>query len=106
MTTFREYDISDHLRSKEEIEDFIDDSFAEAADLDDDQEAADLMLAVLGEAASAERKMSDIAHRADVGRTSLYHSLRRNANPSFRTILSAIRELGLDLRTTPRKAVA
>ncbi|WEV72789.1 addiction module antidote protein [Bifidobacterium sp. ESL0790] len=106
MTEFKEYDISDHLRSKQEIADYINDSFAEASAIDDDQEAASTMLAVLRDAATAERKMSDIARRADVGRSSLYHSLSKDANPSFRTILSAIRELGWELQITPRKAVA
>ncbi|WEV46733.1 putative addiction module antidote protein [Bifidobacterium sp. ESL0690] len=106
MTNFKQFDISDHLKTQEDIDHYINDAFEEIDNVEDDKEATGLVLETLRTAATAERKMSAIARRADVGRESLYHSLNKDANPSFRTILSAIRELGGNLRITPRKAVA
>ncbi|WP_348637168.1 hypothetical protein [Bifidobacterium sp. ESL0682] len=37
--------------------------------------------------------MTAIADRANVGRPSLYKSLKKGANPSFRTVYSTLREL-------------
>ncbi|MDF7666222.1 addiction module antidote protein [Bifidobacterium sp. ESL0745] len=91
--TFSEFNVSDYLNTKEDAENYLREVIAEADGIEDEDEATSLIVTALGEVAKAQKKMTSIADRANVGRSSLYKSLKKGANPSFRTVYSALREL-------------
>ncbi|NMN02459.1 addiction module antidote protein [Bifidobacterium panos] len=70
-----------------------------AAELDDPA----LLQAAIGDVAKA-RGMGQIAKEAGVGRESLYKSLDRSGNPSFRTISKVVGALGGRLVIEPVQA--
>ena len=97
------FHVEDYLNSENDITEYLNAALQEAASMADDEQSSAYFLAALGDAAKAEQKMASIARRADVGRESLYKSLRAESNPSFRTVFSAIRELGGQLSITKTK---
>lgn len=64
-----------------------------------------LLQAAIGDIAKA-RGMGQIAKEAGVGRESLYKSLDREGNPSFRTIVRVVNALGGRLVIEPTPATA
>ena len=63
------------------------------------------MIARIGDIAKA-RGMGQIAKEAGVGRESLYKSLNKEGNPSFRTIVKVVDALGGRLVIEPAPATA
>ena len=79
------WDASEYLEDEQNAIAYIN----AAAELDDPA----LLQAAIGDVAKA-RGMGQIAKEAGVGRESLYKSLSRDGNPSFRTIAKVVKALG------------
>jgi len=88
------YDVSEQLRTPEEMAAYLDAWLTEAPD-----DAAGIARA-LGDIARA-KGMSQVARDAGLSRESLYKALSENGNPSFATILKVARALGLRLHAEP-----
>ena len=84
-TEITDYDTSEYLENEQDIIAYLN----AIAEYDDPA----LMQAALGNVAKA-RGMTQIAKDAGVGRESLYKSLNREGNPSFRTIVKVVNALG------------
>ena len=56
----------------------------------------------LREIGLATGRMSEMAQKAGVARTTLYRSLSTNGNPAFKTVHAALETLGLDLALVSR----
>jgi len=84
------YDVSEQLRTPEEMAAYLDAWLSEAPD-----DAAGIARA-LGDIARA-RGMSQVARDAGLSRESLYKALSETGNPSFATVLKVARALGLRL---------
>lgn len=67
------------------------------------QDDPELIIAALGDVSRA-RGMSDIASATGLGRESLYKSLSRDGNPSFKAVIKVLSSLGLSLRLRSRGA--
>jgi probable addiction module antidote protein len=107
-TVTTRYDVSEHLRTPEEMAAYLEASFEEA-----DGDAAFIAKA-LGDIARA-KGMSQVARDAGLSRESLYKALSGERSPSFDTILKVVSALGLKLHAeaiqtaysaTPRTASA
>ena len=85
------YDVSEHLRTPEEMAAYLEASMEEA-----DGDAAFIAKA-LGDIARA-KGMSQVASDAGLSRESLYKALSGERNPSLDTVLRVIGALGLKLR--------
>jgi probable addiction module antidote protein len=90
-TEFSKYDVTDYLKTDEDIVLFLEACFEEAGD------DAAFIAAALGEIARA-RGMSDIAEATGLTREGLYKTLSNQGNPSFSAILKVMKALGLKLR--------
>lgn len=88
------YDVSEQLRSPEEMAAYLDAWLNEAPD-----DAAGIARA-LGDIARA-KGMSQVARDAGLSRESLYKALSENGNPSFATVLKVTRALGVRLHAEP-----
>ena len=86
------WDVSEHLSTEEEIA-----AYLNAVTEDGDPR---LMQAALGDIAKA-KGMTQIARETGLGRQSLYKSLTADGNPSFTTVLSVAKALGMRLEFTP-----
>jgi probable addiction module antidote protein len=64
---------------------------------------AEGILQGLREIVIAEGRMSEVAKRAGVARTSLYRSLTPKGNPAFKTVHAALATLGLEIALVPAK---
>jgi len=84
------YDVSEQLRTPEEMAAYLDAWLVEAPD-----DAAGIARA-LGDIARA-KGMTQVARDAGLSRESLYKALGQNGNPSFATILKVARALGVQL---------
>ena len=84
------YDVSEHLRSPEEMAAYLEACIEEA-----NGDAAFIAKA-LGDIARA-RGMSQVARDAGLSRESLYKALSGERSPGFDTILKVMRALGLTL---------
>jgi probable addiction module antidote protein len=84
------YDVSEHLRTPEEMIVYLDAWLAEAP-----EDAAGIARA-LGDIARA-KGMSQVAKDAGLSRESLYRALSADGNPSFSTVLKVAKALGLRL---------
>ena len=89
-----EYDVSEQLRTPEEMAAYLDAWLEEAPD-----DAAGIARA-LGDIARA-KGMTQVARDAGLSRESLYKALSANGNPSFATVLKVARALGLRLHADP-----
>ncbi|HOW54449.1 MAG TPA: putative addiction module antidote protein [Syntrophorhabdaceae bacterium] len=89
-TVTTRYDVSEHLRTPEEMA-----AYLEACIEDADGDAAFIAKA-LGDIARA-KGMSQVAREAGLSRESLYKALSGERSPGFDTILKVIRALGLTL---------
>jgi len=88
------YDVSEQLRTPEEMAAYLDAWFAEAPD-----DAVGIARA-LGDIARA-KGMTQVARDAGLSRESLYKALGENGNPSFATVLKVARALGVRLHAQP-----
>ena len=84
------YDVSEHLRTPEEMAAYLDAWLEEAP-----EDAAGIARA-LGDIARA-KGMSQVAKDAGLSRESLYRALSAEGNPSFATVLKVAKALGLRL---------
>ncbi len=85
------WDVTEHLDSEEAIAAYLDAVFE-----DGDPE---LIKAAIGDVARA-RGMTDIARKAGITRAGLYKALADTGNPSFATIASVMKALGVRLSVT------
>jgi probable addiction module antidote protein len=88
------YDVSEQLRTPEEMAAYLDAWLVEAPG-----DAAGIARA-LGDIARA-KGMTQVARDAGLSRESLYKALGENGNPSFATILKVARALGVQLHAQP-----
>lgn len=93
-TRLRTYDVSNHLRSPEEMAAYLEASIAES-----NGDPAFIARA-LGDIARA-KGMSDVARRAGLGRESLYKALSEDGNPQLGTVLKVAKALGLEFSVRP-----
>lgn len=84
------YDVTEHLRSPEEMAAYLEASLEEA-----NGDAA-LVAKALGDIARA-KGMSQVARDAGLSRESLYKALSGERSPGFDTILKVIKALGIKL---------
>src|SRR6185436_882493 len=87
------YDVSEQLRTPEEMAAYLDAWLEEAPD-----DAAGIARA-LGDIARA-KGMSQVAKEAGLSRESLYRALSAEGNPSFATVLKVARALGFRLHAS------
>ncbi len=90
-TQFSKWDVTDNLKSDEDIILFLEACFEEAGD------DATFIATALGEVARA-KGMSDIAEATGLTREGLYKTLSKNGNPSFSSILKVMKALGIKLK--------
>jgi probable addiction module antidote protein len=88
------YDVSQQLRTPEEMAAYLDAWLEEAPD-----DAAGIARA-LGDIARA-KGMTQVARDAGLSRESLYKALGENGNPSFATVLKVVRALGVRFHAQP-----
>ncbi len=88
------YDVSEQLRTPEEMAAYLDAWLAEAP-----EDAAGIARA-LGDIARA-RGMTQVARDAGLSRESLYKALGENGNPTFATVLKVVRALGVKFHAEP-----
>ena len=84
------YDVSEQLRTPEEMAAYLDAWLVDAPD-----DAAGIARA-LGDIARA-KGMSQVARDTGLSRESLYKALSENGNPSFATVLKVAMALGVQL---------
>jgi probable addiction module antidote protein len=84
------YDVSEHLRTPEEMAAYLDAWLEEAP-----EDAAGIARA-LGDIARA-KGMTQVAKDAGLSRESLYRALSADGNPSFATVLKVAKALGVRL---------
>ena len=89
-----QYDVSEHLRTPEEMAAYLDAWLEEAPD-----DVAGIARA-LGDIARA-KGMTQVAKDAGLSRESLYRALSADGNPSFSTILKVAKALGVRLHAQP-----
>lgn len=85
------YDVAEHLRTPEEMAEYLEACIEEAGD------DAAFIAKALGDIARAQG-MSQVARNAGMSRESLYKSLSGERTPEFGTILKVMGALGLKLR--------
>ena len=90
-TGFSRYDVTDHLKTEEEVVAFLEACFEEAGD------DAAFIAAALGEIARA-RGMAEIAAATGLTREGLYRTLSKDGNPSLSAVLKVMKALGLKLK--------
>ncbi len=91
VTKTTRFDVSEHLRSPEEMAAYLEAAIEEA-----DGDAAFIAKA-LGDIARA-KGMSQVARDAGLSRESLYKALSGERTPGFDTILKVVKALGLTFR--------
>ena len=84
------YDVSEHLRTPEEMAAYLNAWLEEAP-----EDAAGIARA-LGDIARA-KGMTQVAKDAGLSRESLYRALSADGNPSFATVLKVAKALGVSL---------
>ncbi len=89
-TTTSHYDVSEHLRTPEEMAAYLEASL-EVSDGD-----AAFVAKALGDIARA-KGMSQIARDTGLSRESLYKALSGERTPGFDTVLKVVKALGLKL---------
>jgi probable addiction module antidote protein len=95
---FSRYDSADYLKTPEEVAEYLLAAFEEGGD------DAAYMAHVIGIAARAHGGMTKLAKETGMTRAGLYKALSKDGNPSFETIVKAMRVLGVQL--VPRLAAA
>lgn len=97
MASISNFDASEYIENEEDAIAYLN-AAAETGD-------PALLQAAIGDIAKA-RGMGQIAKEAGVGRESLYKSLNKEGNPSFRTIVKVVDALGGRLVIEPVPATA
>jgi probable addiction module antidote protein len=92
------YDVSEHLRTPEEMASYLE------ACLEEANGDAAFIAKALGDIARA-KGMSQVARDAGLSRESLYKALSGDRSPNFETILKVISALGLRLHAEPMHIV-
>ena len=93
MTEFKDFDIAEHLKTPEDMAEYLEASFEE------DSGDGLLIRSALNNIARAQG-MTQIARDAGLGRESLYKALSSNGNPEFGTIMKVMKAVGLKLHAT------
>ena len=88
------YDVSEHLRTPEEMAAYLD------AWLEESPDDVSGISRALGDIARA-KGMTQVAKDAGLSRESLYRALSAGGNPSFATILKVAKALGVRLHAQP-----
>jgi len=91
------WDVSDHLKTEEDIQ-----LYMEACAEEDSGDGA-LIRAAVSDIAKA-RGMAQIARDAGISREGLYKALSERGNPSFTTMLKVTRALGMDIQFKPHQS--
>lgn len=94
-TATTRYDVTEHLRTPEEMAAYLEACFEEA------NGDASFIAKALGDIARA-KGMSQIARDTGLSRESLYKALSGERSPGFDTILKVIAALGLKLHAAPQ----
>jgi probable addiction module antidote protein len=92
---FSRYDSADYLRTPEDVAEYLIAAFEEAGD------NAAYMAHVIGVAARAHGGMTKLAKETGITRAGLHKALSKDGNPSFDTIVKAMRALGVRLVPQP-----
>ncbi len=92
---FSRYDSADYLKTPDEVAEYLIVAFEEAGD------DASYMAHVIGVAARAHGGMSKLAKETGMTRAGLHKALSKDGNPSFETIVKAMRALGVRLVPQP-----
>jgi probable addiction module antidote protein len=95
-TATTRYDVSEHLRTPEEMAAYLEACLEEA-----DGDAA-FVAKALGDIARA-KGMSHVAREAGLSRESLYKALSGERSPDFDTVLKVMGALGLRLHAKPAR---
>ena len=90
-TEFTKWDVTDYLKTDEDIILYLEACFDEGGD------DAAFIAAALGEVARA-RGMASIAEATGLTREGLYRTLSKQGNPSFSAVLKVMKALGIKLR--------
>jgi len=93
-TKLKDYDVSEHLRTREEMAAYLEASIAES-----DGDAA-FVAKALGDIARA-KGMAALADETGLGRESLYKALSAEGNPQLSTVLKVAKALGLQFSVKP-----
>ena len=96
---FARYDSADYLKTLEDVAEYLIAAFDEGGD------DAAYMAHLIGVAARAHGGMTKLAKETGLTRAGLYKALSKDGNPSFETIVKAMRVLGVRLvpqLATPR----
>jgi probable addiction module antidote protein len=96
---FARYDSADYLKTAEDVAEYLMAAFEDGGD------DASYMAQVIGVAARAHGGMTKLAKETGMTRAGLYKALSKDGNPSFETIVKAMRVLGVRLvpqLATPR----
>lgn len=88
---FARYDSADYLKTPEDVAEYL------VAAFEDGGDDAAYMAHVIGIAARAHGGMTKLAKETGMTRAGLYKALSKNGNPSFDTIVKAMRVLGVRL---------
>jgi probable addiction module antidote protein len=88
---FSRYDSADYLRGPEDVVEYLIAAFEEAGG------DSAYMAHVIGNAARAHGGMSKLAKETGITRAGLHKALSKDGNPSFDTIVRAMRALGVKL---------
>jgi len=95
---FARYDSAGYLKTPENVAEYLVAAFEEGGD------DATYMAHVIGIAARAHGGMTKLAKQTGMTRAGLYRALSKNGNPSFNTIVKAMRVLGV--RLVPQRATS
>lgn len=93
-TKTSKYDVSEHLRTPEEMAAYLE------ACLEEANGDAAFIAKALGDIARA-KGMSQVARDTGLSRESLYKALSGERSPGFDTILKVVKALGMKLRAQP-----
>ena len=88
---FTRYDSAEYLKTPDEVAEYL------VAAFEDGGDDAAYMAHVIGIAARAHGGMTKLAKETGMTRAGLYKALSKNGNPSFDTIVKAMRVLGVRL---------
>ncbi len=98
MLKLSKFEVTDHLKTEKDIEEYINVVFEEG----DDQ----FLPVALADIAKARKAMTSAAKAAGVTRTNLYQSLSEDGNPAFETVAKVAKSLGYRLALVPVKKSA
>lgn len=96
-TSTTKYDVSEHLRTSEEMAAYLE------ACIEESQGDSGFIVKALGDIARA-KGMSQVARETGLSRESLYKALSGDRTPSFDTVLKVVKALGIELRAVPLQA--